>query len=90
MAPATDVDLALVAISQDLDRLTEITAEEAGKREALAELVSATRDDVRDFGGKLDEILRFVRGNADRLNEVDELRGRVARVEVDVARARLA
>jgi len=80
------LDLALDAISHDLDALGAVTGDLAGQIEAVQAEVEATRDDVR-------EILRMLRDRVlpklDRIGEIDELRGKIGRVEVDIERAGL-
>lgn len=84
--PKTDVELALAAISEDLDRHVELIAELEAKHVATFDLCVDTRDVLRRVEGKIDEILGFVRPLADRLPELDELRGRIARVDAEMQR----
>ena len=85
---------ALVAISKDLDGLGDAVVDLAGQIEAVQVEVEDTRDDMRRahlaINGKLDALHDLIRDRLiPRLNEIDELRGKVGRVESDVQRAGL-
>lgn len=88
----SDLDHALVAVSDDLDALGEGLANLAGRLEAMQSEIEDTREAVRTVAAKADQILEVLRRvvpRLDRIDEIDEIGGRLGRLEVDFARSRI-
>jgi len=81
-----DLDLALEAISTDLDQQSEEIANLHGTCEAILEFAEGAHKDTR-------EILKLLKETVipalDRLGEIDDLRGRVVRLDSQVSRLHL-
>lgn len=86
---STDTALALMAIDRSIDAHTEEIASLGGQVGALEALVLDGRDEVRqtrrDVGAIL-EMLQRLAPKIDRIDEIDEVRGRVERIKIDLDR----
>jgi hypothetical protein len=77
---------ALEAIGDELDESNEILAGLSGRVEQAVELAIDTRDDVRALTRAIETLSGRVGQALDRLGEVDELRGKIARLELEADR----
>lgn len=79
----TDLALALDAVSADLDAQGDEIASIGGEVKALASLSIETNDKVREL---LDLIRLRIMPRLDRVDEIDEVRGKAERLRVDFDR----
>jgi ABC-type transporter Mla subunit MlaD len=86
-----DLELALEAISADLDTQGDTIADMSGELEAVKNFLAESNDNQRETMKSVAAILRYLQEDLgpklDRLNEVDELRGRVVALDATVRRA---
>lgn len=82
-----DLEIALQAVSENLDEHSKAIAETAGAVEAVAELGESTREELRALARLVGtKVLPVLERLDRRLDKLDELEGRQLRVEAEVER----